>query len=417
VNIKLSSISNSFTGRINIGGSKSISNRLLIVKGLAGDSTDISNLSDSDDTLRLSEYLKRIKSCEQSGVAMIIDVGNAGTVARFLATYLAFREGTWLITGSERMMKRPMKELVDGLIHLGAKISYQKKEGYLPIKITGNELSGKEVDVDVTRSSQFISALMLIGPYFEEGLKINFIGKPVSMPYIIMTAELMKKFGAKLELTTDGVKIDYKEYDYYPAEVEPDWSSASYWYELVALSENGEIFLPDFQKNSLQGDSILKDIFNELGVITRYSKEGIQLSKSTKITDHFIYDFSGTPDIVPAVMVTCAALGIDSEFKNIGQLAFKESDRIEALKNELEKIGASLVKKNNSYLLTTHNSKSNNLFFNTYNDHRMAMCFAPLVMRFNEIEIENHEIVNKSYPTYWNDFKNLNFAHLKMQTT
>lgn len=415
--LKLSKITNSFSGEIEIKGSKSISNRLLIIKGLAGSNCEIANLSNSDDTIILDAFLKRIETCERSGIPMIIDVGNAGTIARFLTSYLSFREGMWLITGSTRMRERPMKGIVDGLLQLGANITYQGKEGYLPLKIIGSDIRSKVIDIDVSKSSQFLSSLMLIGPYLEKGLTVVFVGSPVSFPYVEMTQKLMQKFGAHIILDSEKVIVRPGKYEFHSCAVEPDWSSASYWYELVALSKNAELFLPGFSKKSLQGDSIISDIYRQLGVSTEFTNDGIVISKLESIPTSFSYDFSGTPDIVPAVMTTCAALGIDSEFKNIGQLIHKESNRIDALQTELHKVGAMLTKRGNSYLLTNGDKVYKDLYFNTYNDHRMAMCFAPLVLLYDNIEIENPEIVNKSYPNYWDDFKKLNFADLKIQTT
>lgn len=405
-------INDNFTGRVIIGGSKSISNRLAIIRSLANSDTSIKNLSDSNDTVSLVNFLTRIVTCEKSGVPMIINVDNAGTVARFLTAYLAYREGTWLITGSDRMKERPMKGLIDALISLGANITYTAKEGYLPIKIIGSDIEGREVEVDATSSSQFISALMMIGPFLENGLTIKFTGKPVSFSYIKMTSEIMKANGAKSFLFKDKVVIENSVYKFQSTDVEPDWSSASYWYEMVALSNNSEVFLPGFKENSLQGDSVIADIYNMLGVKTLYQDDGIIIKKQGKITSNFSYDFSGIPDLVPAVMTTCAALGISSEFRNINQLVYKESNRIDALGKELSKIGARINRSENSYILSTKKVEVDEIAFDTYNDHRMAMCLTPLVLIFGNIEIENPEIVNKSYPGYWNDIKNLNFAQL-----
>lgn len=415
MNLKLTKINNSFSGNINIGGSKSISNRILIIKGLTGSNCKISNISNSDDTESLNYYVDSIDTCERSGIPMVIDVKNAGTVARFLTAFLAFHDGKWLITGSERMKQRPMKTIVDALINLGADISYGEKTGFLPLRIVGSDLKSNEITVDVSESSQFLSALLLIGPYLENGLQINITDTPVSMPYILMTQKLMQKFGAHVSITSEKAIVRHGKYKFHACSVEPDWSSASYWYEIVALSENGEIFLPGFTKSSIQGDSILADIFVHLGVATTFWLKGIKLSKTNNISKKFSFDFAGTPDIVPTVMTTCAALGVVSEFRNINQLEYKESNRIISLKNELIKIGAKLTKKGDNYILTPGDKVNKNLIFNTYNDHRIAMCLAPLVLKFGNIEIENHEIVNKSYPAYWDDFKKLNFANLKSQ--
>jgi len=367
--------------------------------------------------MSLLDYVARIQICEKSGIPMILDISNAGTLARFLTSYLACREGKWLITGSERMKKRPMKSIVDSLQQLGANISYEGEMGYLPLKITGSDIRGQEIDIDVSESSQFVSSILMIAPYLDHGLKINFIGEPVSMPYVEMTQKLMQKFGTHVELTNKKAIVLPGKYGFHPCDVEPDWSSASYWYECVALSDDGEVFLPGYTKNSLQGDSILAKVYEKLGVVTDFRTDGIRLSKSNINITEFSYDFQGFPDIVPTVMVTCAALGIDAEFMNINQLIHKESNRIEALKTELSKIGSTLFESGKSYKLTNTKININNLLFSTYSDHRMAMCFAPLVLKYDTIAIENPEIVNKSYPSFWDDFKKLNFAQLVKKST
>ncbi len=412
--MQLNKISTKVKGKIVVHGSKSISNRVLIIRELSGERCLIDNLSLSDDTQRMLYYINMINTCGSSGIPMVIDANNAGTVSRFLTAYLVYREGTWLLTGIERMKERPIKGLVDALRLLGADISYANKEGFIPLRIIGRDIRGGHVEVDASVSSQFISAIMMIGPYLEEGLKLSFISHPVSLPYIEMTQKLMQKFGAHVELNKDGVNILRGKYKFHQCKVEADWSSASYWYETVALADEAEISIPGLYKNSLQGDSVLADVFEQLGVATIFETDGIKLIKTDNIVEKFSFDFEGCPDIVPAVMVTCSALGIKSVFKNIGHIAFKESDRIKALATELKKTGASLKKDKNKYILTPNSSEADNsLKFSTYGDHRIAMCLAPLVLKYNEIEICNPDVVKKSYPEFWDDFKKLKFAVLK----
>jgi len=413
VNVRLTKTSAIANGDIIIHGSKSISNRVLLIKELSGSSCTINNLSLSNDTQQLLLYINMISTCGKSSIPLVIDANNAGTVSRFLSAFLIYREGTWLITGNKRMQKRPIKGLVDGLRLLKADITYTGKKGFLPLLIKGTDVVGGSIDVDVSKSSQFISAIMMIGPYLYEGLKIKFKGKPVSLPYIEMTQKLMQKFGAYVELDNKGVHILNGKYQFHECTIESDWSSASYWYETVALADKAEIKIDGLAKNSLQGDSVLVNIFEKLGVKTIFTPDGITITKSGKVVDVFLFDFEGCPDIVPAVMTTCAALGIKSVYKNIEHLTYKESDRIKALAQELEKVGASLSKIDGEYTLFPNSLKSNNkLVFNTYGDHRMAMCLAPLVLKYDNIEICNPCVVKKSYPEFWNELKKLNFAKI-----
>ncbi len=413
MNLCLTKTSAIATGDIIIHGSKSISNRVLLIKELSGSLCTINNLSLSNDTQQLLLYINMISTCGKSSIPLVIDANNAGTVSRFLSAFLIYREGTWLITGNKRMQKRPIKGLVDGLRMLKADITYTGKKGFLPLLIKGTDVVGGSIDVDVSKSSQFISAIMMIGPYLYEGLKIKFKGKPVSLPYIEMTQKLMQKFGAYVDLNSKGVHILNGKYQFHECTIESDWSSASYWYETVALADKAEIKIDGLAKNSLQGDSVLVNIFEKIGVKTIFTTDGIIITKSNKVVDFFSFDFEGCPDIVPAVMTTCAALGIKSVYKNIEHLTYKESDRIKALAQELEKIGASLSKINGEYTLFPNSLKSNNkLVFNTYGDHRMAMCLAPLVLKYDNIEICNPCVVKKSYPEFWNELKKLNFAKI-----
>jgi 3-phosphoshikimate 1-carboxyvinyltransferase len=412
VKTKISKISDNISGEIRISGSKSISNRMLIIRGLSDENCNIENLSTSDDTIRLLDLQAGISSCEKSGIPMVLDINNAGTVARFLTAYLAAREGLWLITGQGRMLVRPMEGIVDCLRQVGADIEYTREEGHLPIKIRGKDIRGNTVSIDASKSSQFLSAIMMIGPYFENGLNITLEKKPVSMPYVEMTAKLMQMFGAHVEIASSNVQILKGKYQFHRSTVEPDWSSASYYYELLALADNGEIKLEGFTKNSLQGDSIIPEVFKDLGIDTIYENDGILIRKSNNITEKFSFDFSGNPDITPSVIVTCAALGIDSEFKNVSHLQYKESNRIDALKKELAKIGAKLTLKENNIILKQTQKVKGDIVFDSYDDHRMAMAFAPLVMKYNNITINHSEVVNKSYREFWDDIKKLNFATL-----
>jgi len=411
VNKKLTKTSNIINGTVTLPGSKSISNRILLIKELAQSTYTINNLSLSDDTQRLSKYINMISTCGKSGIPMIIDADNAGTVARFLTAFLVYREGTWLITGNKRMQNRPIKALVDGLQLLKSNITYVKNEGFLPIIIKGSDIKGGKIEIDASESSQFVSAIMLIAPYLYEGLKIRFTGNIVSLPYIEMTQKLMQKFGAYVEVNSEEVHILNRKYQFHECTVEADWSSASYWYQVVAIANNATIKINGLNRNSLQGDSVIAEIYEQLGVKTIFDANGITITKSLKVTSNFSYNFNGCPDLVPAVMATCAALSVKSTFKNIAHLAFKESNRIKALAEELKKIGASLNKYKQSYVLTPNKTKVNDkLKFSSHGDHRIAMSMAPLVLKYNNVEICNCEVVKKSYPEYWNELEKLNFA-------
>ncbi len=412
MSVKIEKISSNLDGIINIKGSKSISNRLLIMSELANSEKVILNLSSSDDTRSLQFYLDMINNCEVSGIPMVIDSKNAGTVARFLTAFLVFREGTWLLTGDNRMKSRPITGLVDGLLQLGANITYIEQEGYLPVKIVGQDILGGIITIDPTLSSQFVTAIMMIGPYLDLGLTIKLNDKPVSLPYIVMTQKLMQSFGVSVTIANETIVIKEGNYSFTNCTVEPDWSSASYWYETVALSNKSSIFIPGLKKDSIQGDSVLPEIFEKLGVKTDFFYDGIRISNSDNFVRRLSYDFGGCPDIVPAVMATCTALGIEAEFINIDHLMYKESNRLETLALELGKTGAVIEKRNNVYELKVTNIPQKDMVFNTHNDHRLAMCLAPLVLRYDTIKINEPEVVNKSYPEFWDDFKKLNFASI-----
>ena len=413
--LKLSNISDVVRGKISLSGSKSISNRVMFIRRLANNAFNIENLSKSDDTTKLSALLEMICKCGDSNIPMVIDTADAGTVSRFLTAFLSFREGTWLVTGTRRMQERPVEGLVNGLVDLGADITFAEKNGRMPLRIVGTDIRGGEIVLDASQSSQFVSALLLISPYFEEGLKIIFKNPPVSWPYIEMTTQIMEIFGVKVDLNEKRAIVKHASYKPLNFTVEGDWSSAAYWYETIALAEGGKIILENLDTESIQGDSVLIEIYRNFGVETKKIEGGIELSKSGKIVDEFEYDFKGCPDLVPPVMTTCAAFNIPSVYKNIDHLSFKESDRIEALKSELSKIGAFLEHSNNEWILTPGNiSHENEIIFSTYNDHRIAMCLAPLILKFDNITIENANVVNKSYPDFWKDFLNLKFASLKI---
>ncbi len=391
-----------FESSVELPGSKSISNRLLIMKALSGSNIHFKNLSESDDTRLLKRLLKIIRVCAKSDIPTVIYTENAGTVMRFLTAYLSQKEGKWLITGNKRMQNRPLKALVNALTGLGADIKYIDKEGFPPLLIREKQtLKGGTVVIDASISSQFVSALMLIAPYLDSPLNIVFKEKPVSFSYIKMTAELMKKAGVEVLCSGSEVAVPSGNYTLDETGVEKDWSSAAFWYQMTAIAKKGKIFMPGLNKNSLQGDKILATLFEKLGVSTTFEKDGVLIKYSGNEVKELEYDFSGCPDIVPAVMATCAAKGIKALFKGIEHLRHKESDRIEKMNMELKKAGAVITKQNSGYVLLPTKTTSQNPVFDTHGDHRLAMSLAPLAQMFDSVTVNNPGVVSKSYPQYW----------------
>ena len=378
------------------------------------ESDDFTNLSEADDTERMLFYLNQVNSCSRQRLPLVINAENAGTVMRFLASFLSAKKGNWLLTGSERMQKRPIGILVSALQTLGARISYAGETGFPPLRIKGGKLSGGTLEMDTSVSSQFISSLMLVAPLTEKGLIIHFANKPVSFPYIEMTKKLMETFGVQVDLSETFVKIHPSDFNAKPMYIEPDWSSASYWYEVAALAEDADIFLEGFTKKSVQGDSCVWQIFDKLGVHTEFESGGIRLTSFEKYTDHLTYDFTDAPDLVPSVLTTCAAKKITATVTGVAHLKHKESDRMQALSAELLKIGAILRSDNDTWHLAFDNAISvdEKLVFDTYKDHRMAMCFSPLVLKFDHIRVNDRQVVEKSYPAFWDDLKKLKFVRV-----
>lgn len=323
---------------------------------------------------------------------------------RFLAAYLSITVGKFLLTGSERMKVRPIEQLVKSLTKLGAQIAYAGEPGFPPLRIIGSELKGGKLRIDASESSQFITALMLIAPYLEGGLDIGFAETPVSYPYILMTQKLMQEFGVKVQINQKAITINPGSYQVKPFSVEADWSAASYWYELAALSEDADIFIQGLKKQSVQGDRVVVELFEKLGVQTYFEKEGVRLRKSNHAFS-FAYDFTSCPDLVPAVLATCAGNKIHAELTGISHLKHKESDRIASLQTELLKTGTVLKYDDNAVELIPDTANLNGLhcIFDTYADHRIAMALAPLVLKLGSVKINNPKVVDKSYPHFWTD--------------
>ena len=407
--LQLNLKSDKLVGELAISGSKSISNRVLIMNALADADGQFTNLSTSGDTQLMLRVLEQIKTCAHSRIPLVVDARNAGTVYRFLTAYLAVSNGLWLLTGDDRMKQRPIHPLVDGLRSLGAELHYASHENYPPLRIKGKQFNGGEVNIDPSMSSQFASALMMIGLYLKGGLKIRFKSKPVSEPYLKMTANIMQEFGADVRWSGNQVEISKGEYKVENYHIEPDWSSASYWYEMAALSREANLLLTGFTKESVQGDQICAKLFERLGVKTIFEKKGIRLIRNQEMTKFFEYDFSDIPDLVPAIAVTCALKGIPSKFSGVEHLRIKESDRVLSLKNELQKIDAQLVETDYGFELMPCKTgfKQRKLTFDTHNDHRIAMSFAPLFFKFGSVTINDPSTVNKSYPSFWEHIQQL----------
>lgn len=409
--MKITSVNKDFGISVGLVGSKSESNRALMICHYAGFEPKIDNLSKADDTVLLSELLKIIDNNKEPLSFKEIDCRNAGTVFRFLATALALKPGRWLLTGSDRMRKRPVGDLVDALRQMGASVEYQGIEGFPPLLINGGNLKGGEVSVNISQSSQYASSLLLAAPCFENGLRLHLEGEPTSLPYIDMTIEIMSEYGAKVRRVNRDIFVKYSDYQNVEYVIESDWSAASYWFEIVALSDCGQAFLRNLKEKSVQGDKIVAGIFDGFGVRTIFEDGGATVVKSTSNCKNlFEFDFTDAPDLFPAVVATCAGLQVGATFTGLRNLAIKESDRVDAMVTELSKIGVEFEKISDDMLKMSalrnvpFFSEVNPVVFDSHDDHRIAMALAPLSIRIGAVEIENAEAVTKSYPDFWNDF-------------
>ncbi len=423
-------------GEINLPASKSICNRALIINYLTNNQLEIHNISQADDTQLLTRLLSIISTTKSSDITTELDCENAGTVIRFLTALLVNKSGDWILTGSDRMKDRPIGILVESLVQLGAEINYLGKIGFPPLQIKGKSIAGGNIKIDGSVSSQFISALLLIAPKLKNGLHLSLSNKISSRPYIEMTLDLLKYFG--INYTFNGNEIHIKEQQFKGRElfVEPDWSAAAYWYEMVAFADEADVLLKNLcpgdtlnptlksgltkYNKSIQGDSILSEIYQSFGVNTEITEQGIRLTKKDKPVSQFEFDFTSHPDLAQSIIVTCAALGIKGTFTGLESLRIKETDRLQALQTQLQKLGfkTEIVQSSSEGMPTEKfevqsykpdlikNSQSIPIamrIVETFQDHRMAMAFAPLVIIFDDIQIENPAVVSKSYPEYWGD--------------
>jgi len=388
---------------IQITGSKSESNRLLLLQALYPE-FKLENVSNSDDSNLMTNAL--------SSKSEIIDIHHAGTAMRFLTAYFSIQEGReTILTGSKRMKERPIKILVEALQELGAQISYKENEGYPPIKITGKKLTKHKVSLKANVSSQYISALLLIASKLENGLELTLEGEITSIPYINMTLSLLDEIGVESSFMGNIIRVKPNTTTLKPKTftVESDWSSASYYFSIAALSEVGtEINLSSYKENSLQGDSALVSIYKHFGVSASFSENKLTLKKEKSNLEPLSLDLKNAPDIAQTIAVTCFALGISCDLIGLHTLKIKETDRLVALKIELEKLGGSVEITDKSLHLSASKRINPMVSIATYNDHRMAMAFSPLALK-TSIIIEDAMVVSKSYPTFWEDLKSIGF--------
>jgi|TARA_X000000950_G_scaffold275046_1_gene360867 3-phosphoshikimate 1-carboxyvinyltransferase len=400
---KITKKSKSIEGVLNISGSKSESNRLLILRAFTS-YFDIKNISDSDDT---NVMISAINSNQEE-----IDIGHAGTAMRFLTSYFSsINNSSVILTGSKRMKERPISILVDALRELEVEISYIKNEGYPPIKIKGKEINKKQVKLPANVSSQYITSLMMLGVSLQNGLVINLSTEITSLPYIEMTKKIIERIGGNVKLKSNQILIDSLSNKKIPNQlVESDWSSASYFYSMVALSDLSDLTLKTYYKDSIQGDSDLAEIYKKFGVKTTYINNGIHLSKSDdKIEKKISLDLSNNPDLAQTIVVTCLGLQIDCDIYGLQTLKIKETDRLIALKSEIEKFGVDKIEVTESSLHLENKSQlKSNISIDTYDDHRMAMSFVPLSL-LDPIKINDPLVVTKSYVSFWDHLEKIGF--------
>lgn len=401
--IKISSAQKRLNCTIKLTGSKSESNRALIMEALSEGAVQVLNVSEAADTVTLKNILSTGRTHSISDLAEEVNVGPAGTAMRFLSAYYTLQKGEVILTGSERMKQRPIGILADALKSLGADIEYAEKEGFPPLNIRGPlKQKTDHVKIKGNISSQYISALLLIAPKLEQGLKLIIDGELTSKPYVEMTLAMMEQAGIRHSWTENEISISNQAFKKAEISIEPDWSAASYWYAIAALAQEASLFLPGLNGYSLQGDSKITEIMANFGITSQFKDGGVYLIKEAKKLERKIFDFKECPDLAQTVIVCCAALGHDALFTGLETLKIKETDRVNALQTELVKIGVKLIEKNQTYKLDCSGLDLNRkISISTYDDHRMAMAFAPLALVMPELEIEDHLVVEKSYPDFW----------------
>ncbi len=411
--IGLSHTTKSLSGTVQLTGSKSESNRALIIEALGSGNVTIDNLSEAADTVTLQQALANVASANGDSETLI-DIGPAGTAMRFLTAYLAVAGGRYHLTGSERMKQRPIGILVEALKTLGADIHYAGQPGYPPLTIRGGMTQqAAKVRIKGNISSQYLSALLLIASALPEGLELQIEGELTSRPYLTMTLDMLAEAGISHRWAGDTISIAHQVATPCRLVIEPDWSAASYWYAMVALAEKADLFLPNLKKDSLQGDAAIATIMAHFGVVSSFENGGLRIQKATSnsIQAGTTLDFTECPDLAQTVIVCAAAQRSNLSFTGLHTLKIKETDRVAALQRELGKIGVQLVEDGAIYQLRTDGLfRPGRLTIDTYEDHRMAMAFAPLALLFNGMQINEPDVVEKSYPDFWKHLKQQGFV-------
>ncbi|RFZ85338.1 3-phosphoshikimate 1-carboxyvinyltransferase [Mucilaginibacter terrenus] len=432
-NIILTRPGKTLKGTVQLTGSKSECNRALMIQALSKGKVKVENISDAADTVTLQKVLSQKSAVgspelativdginedaiiEDSGLqaedSRVINIGPAGTAMRFLTAFLPLQDATVTLTGSERMQQRPIGVLVDAVRKLGAEIEYVNNEGYPPIKIhSGFKQQANRISIKGDISSQYITALLLIASTLPQGLTLEIEGELTSRPYVEMTLAMLKQAGIQHTWQGNVISIAHQEFAETSLYTEPDWSAASYWYAIAALSGEAELFLPGLTPYSMQGDSVITEIMANFGITSQFKDGGVYLTKEVKPIFRKIFDMKECPDLAQTVIVVCAALGHEATFTGLETLKIKETDRVLALQTELAKIGVKLTEKGQVYKLDCSEKHiPENVFINTYDDHRMAMAFAPLASVIPQLEIEDADVVEKSYPAFWDDLKSVGF--------
>ena len=414
-NIIVSRSSKSVNTTIQLTGSKSECNRALVIEALSRGKVKVTNVSDAADAVTLSGILRnpvQTGAGNQEASITEVNIGPAGTAMRFLTAFFTLQDGEVLLTGTERMKQRPIGILVDALLQLGANITYAEQHGFPPLHIKGGfEQKTDQITIKGDISSQYITALLLIAPNLPQGLQLHIDGDLTSRPYVEMTLSMLQQAGIQHTWTGNVIGIAPQEYRETSIWVEPDWSAASYWYSVAALADESELFLPGLTSYSLQGDSVITELMANFGITSQFKDGGVYLRKDPKPVIRKIFDLKSCPDLAQTLVVVCAALNHEATFTGLETLKIKETDRIAALQNELGKMGVKLIEKGQVYKLDcSERFIPERITIKTYEDHRMAMAFAPLALIIPEVEIEDPQVVEKSYPAFWQDFQKAGFS-------